>query len=77
MITAWESDPSDYRWNCPECDKQSRPNELDWRQSAGFGRFFVEIWGIHPAEAVPADALMETLGRSTDSRWGFFYVQAD
>ncbi len=77
MITAWESDPSDYRWNCPECDKQSRPNELDWRQSAGFGRFFVEIWGIHPAEAVPGDALMETLGRSTDSRWGFFYVQAD
>ncbi len=77
MIAAWESDPSNYQWKCSECAQLSRPYELDWRQSAGFGRFFVEIWGIYPAEAVPGEALLETLSQSTNGRWGFFYLQAD
>ena len=77
MISAWESDPSNDQWHCSECANQSRPYELDWRQSAGFGRFFIEIWGIYPAEAVPGEVLLETLSQSTDGPWGFFYLEAD
>ncbi len=76
LITAWTSRPSRYRWHCPACSQDVHPFQLDWRQSAGFGRFFVEIWGIHPAEAVPGDLLLDTLERSTGEPWSYFYWQA-
>ena len=77
VIAAWNADPEAYRWSCPACGHQARPFDLDWRQSAGFGRFFVEVWGIHPAEAIPSDALLDALTRSTRKPWSFFYWQGD
>ena len=75
LITAWASEAETYRWRCSGCGHQAQPFELDWRQSAGFGRFFIELWGIHPAEAVPSDALLNTLTRSTAAPWSYFYWQ--
>ncbi|MFN2338000.1 MAG: hypothetical protein ABR544_03405, partial [Gammaproteobacteria bacterium] len=43
---------------CAGCGRTLQAPELDWRQCAGFGRWFLEIWNIHPHEAVPADALI-------------------
>ncbi len=77
MIQAWRSSPEVYRWRCPACGHDASPFELDWRQSAGFGRFFVEIWGIHPAEAVPGPALLEALRYSAGEPWDYFYWQGD
>ncbi len=77
MIEAWRSSPEVYRWLCPTCGHHASPFELDWRQSAGFGRFFLEIWGIHPAEAVPGPALLETLRHAAGEPWGHFYWQGD
>jgi hypothetical protein len=62
-------------WRCPACGRASRPWELDWRQSAGFGRLFVELWGIHPGEAVPGDALMDALRSATGGAWRHFYTR--
>ena len=77
LIADWRSSPDAYRWRCPGCGHRAQAFELDWRQSAGFGRFLVEVWGIHPAEAVPGDALMDTLRRSTGEPWSYFYWQGD
>ena len=77
MLGAWEASPSSYLWTCPACTEQSTRYQLDWRQSAGFGRFFLEVWGIHSAEAVPSEMLLETLQRSTDGHWSFFYLEID
>ena len=77
LIADWTSSPEAYRWSCPACGHSAQAFELDWRQSAGFGRFLVEVWGIHPAEAVPADGLLDTLMRSSGEPWSYFYWQGD
>jgi hypothetical protein len=60
---------------CPRCGRASPAHALDWRQSAGVGRAFLEVWGIHPGEAVPGDELLDTLERLTGGPWHWFYEQ--
>ncbi len=47
--------------DCPHCHHRARPHEYNWRKTAGFASTGIEITEIHPHEAVPADALMQTL----------------
>ncbi len=61
------------RHRCPACGKSAAVSELDWRQAAGFGRYFLEIGGIHPHEAVPSDKLLATLGEHSATPWRYFY----
>lgn len=60
---------------CPGCGAAAELERLNWRQAGGYARVFLDVWGIHPAEAVPDDALLETLAGLTDSPWGFFYTE--
>ncbi len=76
MIAAWEREPVFFRWRCPGCGGEFRPMDLSWRQAAGFGRYFLEVWGIYPAEAVPGERLLDTLHQSGTGPWHFFYVQS-
>ena len=75
MISAWGNDTRGYAWNCPDCGSASRPEQLNWRQKAGFGRLFVEVHGVFPGEAVPADRLMAGLREISGSAWRYFYYQ--
>jgi len=63
-------------WTCPRCGVTSRLAHLDWRQSAGFATTFVEIWGVHPGEAVPGDELLASLASITGCPWRWFYLTA-
>lgn len=60
---------------CPGCGRQIDAERLNWRQSGAIARIFLDIWGIHSAEAVPGDLLLQQLGRTTGSRWDFFYIE--
>ncbi len=62
-------------WTCPRCGCAAPARALDWRQSAGVGRAFLEVWGIHPGEAVPGDELLAALARLTGGPWRWFYEQ--
>jgi hypothetical protein len=62
-------------WRCPACGRLAAAHELDWRQAAGIGRLFVEVWGVHPGEAVPGEEVLGTLERTTDCPWRWFYHQ--
>jgi len=64
------------RWRCSQCETAVALHALNWRHNAGFGRMFVDIWGIHPHEAVPADALMTCLHEHTDEQWTYCYSAA-
>jgi len=75
VITTWQQAPEDYSWQCPGCGHEMCPRQLDWRQGAGFGRLFIEIWGIHPHEAVPGDRLLAALRRVSGGEWCFFYAR--
>jgi hypothetical protein len=74
LIALWQEDPFGYRWTCTGCGQQALLHQLDWRQTAGFGRLFIEIWGIHAAEAVPTDPLLEALSRSGGGPWKYFFL---
>ncbi len=67
-------DDPDRPFSCPQCGCVSTVHALDWRQSAGFGRCFLEITGIHPHEAVPSDRLLDTLRGYSGGIWRYFYA---
>ncbi len=75
VISTWRTDRAGYRWSCPRCGQRIPPPQFNCRQSAGFGRFFVEAWGIYPSEAVPTERLLSALEETTGGEWRFFYFQ--
>jgi hypothetical protein len=72
-VASWRRN-ANYLWTCPECGAHAALPGLDWRHGAGFGRFFVDVFGIYPSEAVPGERLMEALSRATGGPWEFFYT---
>jgi len=63
------------RYRCQQCGNESRVSDLDWRQSAGFGRCFIKVSGIYPQEAVPSDKLLNALHTYSHCNWKYFYIQ--
>lgn len=74
LIDAWQSQP-DTTFDCPDCGRNLNAAELRWRKCAGFGRFFIKVWGIFESEAVPNPNLLSILEKSTGSPWQHFYVR--
>lgn len=66
---------SDLGTVCPGCGQSVGPAGLNWRQSGGHARLFLDIWGIHTAEAVPSDRLLDRLGQTGGGPWQFFYIE--
>ena len=58
---------------CPSCGRALSATQLDWRQNAGCGRWFLEVWNVHPHEAVPAEALVAALERVAGTPVRYFY----
>jgi hypothetical protein len=73
-IQLWRDNPA-YQAQCPSCQTSLSPTELDWRQSAGFGRVFISIFNIYPREAIPTEAVLQTLGEATNQTWNYFYLR--
>lgn len=73
-IQAWQADPN-FQIRCPACQQSLSPLELDWRQSAGFGRMFISIFNIYPREAIPTEALLSALNKATNQHWDYFYTR--
>lgn len=73
LIRDWQASGAD-QWTCPDCTAGMGLHELNWRHNAGFGRMFVEVWGIHPHEAVPADRLLACLQEATGQPWTYCYT---
>ncbi len=75
ILQAWRDDPVNDHWRCPQCSASGSITGLGFRKSAGFGRSFVEIRGIYPAEAVPGDALLTALKRLSGCTWSTIYIK--
>ena len=74
-IEQWQEQPEQARFDCPECGRSLSATELRWRKCAGFGRFFIKVWGIFESEAVPNPNLLAILEKSTGTAWQHFYVR--
>jgi len=59
---------------CTSCEIKSPIHALNWKRSAGYGRVFIEIYGVHPHEAVPADHLLESLHTAHGIAWDYCYL---
>jgi hypothetical protein len=72
-ISEWRKSATEQPWLCGCCQHQANPWEYNWRRSAGFGRCFIEISNIYPKEAIPQQALLDTLESRYGVRWQYFY----
>jgi len=75
LIEDWEQNAGKQQWACPECGNTISAPQLRWRKCAGFGHFFIKIWGIFESEAVPNPNLLSVLEKHTGSPWQHFYVR--
>lgn len=74
MVDRWRADP--YAMvSCPACGDNTAAPQLRWRKCAGFGRFFIKVWGIFESEAVPSPNLISLLQRVTGIDWQHFYIR--
>jgi hypothetical protein len=62
-------------WTCTACGRHGAFTRLNLRKSAAIARCWVEIRGIHPAEAVPAPQLLQTLHQLGGGDWHPVYLQ--
>ncbi len=74
-LQAWRDDPVHSDWHCRQCGATGDITGLSFRKTAGFGRSFVEIRGIYPSEAVPAETLLNTLKSLTHGDWSTLYIK--
>jgi len=74
-IEHWQANPADTAWSCTHCGEHARLTDWAFGKTAGFGKVFVEISGIYPAEAVPAESLLQLLTDLTGSPWRYVYMK--
>ncbi|CAK0763657.1 conserved hypothetical protein [Gammaproteobacteria bacterium] len=72
-IPKWMLDPLGNRRTCTHCAQTFPLHQWRLREEIGFGRSFLEFWGIHPGEAVPGDVLLGALVDLSGSDWRWFY----
>jgi hypothetical protein len=75
LIRIWRKQPDATGWTCAGCGYRGRLTELNFSKSAGFGRIFLEMRGIHPGEAVAGEALLASLRSLTGCEWRTLYVR--
>ncbi len=69
----WREILTDNQIECSHCQQTSGAWLFNWRKSAGFGRYFIEITDIYPKEAVPQPSLLDSLEKSFQVPWGHFF----
>ena len=74
-LQVWQTQPANSDWHCRQCGHRGDITALNFRKTAGFGRSFVEIRGIYPSEAVPGEALLNTLKSLTRGDWSTLYIK--
>jgi hypothetical protein len=63
-------------WRCEQCDNSGYISEINWRKSAAYADFFLEISAVFPKEAIPAEKLIQALIQFSQSDWGWFYSRS-
>ena len=75
LIRVWREQPGATGWTCTGCGYRGRLIDLNFRKSAGFGRVFLEIRGIHPGEAVAGENLLASLRALAGCEWRTLYIR--
>lgn len=60
---------------CAQCSFRSPLSGWNWRHQAGYGRYWINIWGVYEGEAVPADKLLESLRTLSGVAWDYAWCK--
>ena len=74
-LRQWQANPAESVWSCRACDYSGELTDWVFGKTCGFGKVFVEISGIYPAEAVPTTALLQPLADLTGCPWRYIYIK--
>lgn len=72
-VSLWQQHLHADNYQCEKCAATTQVMALDWRREAGFGKLFIDIYGIFPQEAVPSEQLLSALEEATSAQWTYFY----
>ncbi len=72
----WQELLQDNQLECSNCQQTSDAWQYNWRKSAGFARCFIEITDIYPKEAIPQPSLLDSLEKSFQVPWAYFFYHA-
>lgn len=73
----WHGTPASAQevFACDQCGYRGECWHWDWRRQAGFGRSWINVWGVHEGEAVPGEKLMDALQRLSGFVWNYAYCK--
>ena len=71
----WQVIPETLVYACDQCKVETPLSQYDWKNTAGCGRFFINLHGIYPQEAIPTANLLQTLEKISGTKWNYFYIQ--
>lgn len=74
LIERWYRDRSRIGYVCHQCHKSTSLYDLRWRQVAGFGRFFIDVFSIFPQEGIPSNHLLSALEDACAQPWTYFFT---
>jgi len=60
---------------CAHCDKPLALTKINWRKTAFVAKVWITIGNIYELEAIPNDALLSTLQRTTGVQWKPAYIR--
>lgn len=60
---------------CTQCGFRSSLSDWDWRHRAGYGRQWINVWGVYEGEAVPGDKLLESLHILSGVAWNYAWCK--
>lgn len=73
-VREWREQMHTGQLRCPACDRAFPAWELDWRQQAANGRYFIELRNVFPGEATPSDQLLAQLQSATEMEWTYAWA---
>ncbi len=60
---------------CAKCGFSLQWGGWDWRHQAGFGRQWINIWGVHEGEAMPGEKLLNSLKEISGFAWNYAWCR--
>lgn len=66
---------ADTAFPCPACGARQPAWMWDWKDRAGFGRYFLWVEEVFPGEAEPTPTFQAALAQLTACPWRHFYLQ--
>ncbi len=60
---------------CSICQKTLELEKINWRKSAFVAKTWITIGNIYELEAIPNDALLDTLEKATGVKWKPVYIR--